>query len=221
MTLPDGISTIDLLRPLNPTPPRPRTNEPVSVHLLTGPVTVLFGTGFTSGFDRLSSELDAVGGPDVVVVEHGDPDHYDALPAILDRYDPLVAIPAADADVLTDIGITPDETLKDDEERWGIRTIHVPGHTPGNMSFLHEPTETLFAGDTVVHRNSFTAAPGEWSGELAPIKPSLNDDDRAARANIQRLADFDVERVLTTHGLNVFDHAERGIDRLIEDLERQ
>ena len=86
------------------------------------------------------------------------------------------------------------------------------------MSFLHEPTATLVVGDTFVHRNSFAAAPGEWTGRFAPITPSLNDDDRLARENIAILADYDFEAALVTHGLDTPTGARAELDRLLADL---
>lgn len=219
--LPDEIHTYDLLRPINPEPPRPQTNEPVSVHILDGEDTVLFGTGFESGLDQLLPALKEFGGPDVVVVEHGDPDHYDALPSLVEQYDPTVAIPAEDVGVLEDIGVTVDVELEHDETRWGVRMIHVPGHTAGNMSFFHEDTGTLFVGDTVVHSNSFAAAPGPWSGEFVPIKPSLNADDEAARRNVAILEGYSFDTALLTHGLNVYSDARDELDTVIEDIDER
>lgn len=218
--LPDSIYTYDLLRPKDPSPPRPITNEPVSVHVLDGEETVLFGTGFASDAERLIEELEAFDGPDVIVVEHADPDHFDALPDLLEAFDATVAIPADDAEEMTEfIGIEPDVELEDGEERWGIRTIHVPGHTPGNMSFLHEETDTLFVGDTFVHANSFAAAPGEWNGALAPIKPGLNADNDAALENISILEDYDFDVALMTHGVNVYEDAHKELETLVDDIE--
>ena len=221
--LDDRVHTFDTLRPKQPTPPRPQTNEPVSVHVLDGEETVLFGTGFEAGVDRLIEQLDALGGVDVVVVEHGDPDHFDALPSLVEEYDPTVAIPAQDADALEEfgVGVEPDVELEHGETHWGVETIHVPGHTPGNMSFLHEDSGTLFVGDTFVHKNSFAAAPGEWSGEVAPIKPGLNADNEAARANIADLLDYEFEVALVTHGLNVYEDAHGEVETLVADLENE
>ncbi|MGQ4554964.1 MBL fold metallo-hydrolase [Halobellus sp. GM3] len=212
------IRSLDLLRPQNPDEARPQTNEPVTVHILDGEETVLFGTGFDSGLETLTAALDAYGGPDVIVVEHGDPDHYAALPSLLERYDATVAIPSQDAQALEGIGVTPDVKLGHDEHHWGVRTVHVPGHTPGNMSFLHEPSDTLIVGDTFVHRNSFAAAPGEWSGRFAPIKPELNADDRQARENIATLRGYPFDTAVTTHGLNVFEGAAADLEALLADL---
>lgn len=218
--LPDGIHSYDLLRPQNPDPERPQTNEPVSVHVLEADeATVLFGTGFNSSLETLVSHLEELGGPDVIVVEHGDPDHYAALPGLLEAFpDATVAIPTQDASVLVEFGVTPDIELEHDEVRWGVRTIHLPGHTPGNMSFLQEETGTLFVGDTFVHVNSFTAAPGEWSGSFAPIKSVLNDDDQQTRESIALLADYEFELALVTHGLNTTSGARAELDKLIADL---
>ena len=219
--LPEDVYTFDLLRPAKPDPARPQTNEPVSVHVLDGEETVLFGTGFESGLEQLVPALESVGGPDVIVVEHGDPDHYAALPSLLERYDATVAIPEQEADVLEELGIPVDVELSHDETRWGVRTIHVPGHTAGNMSFLHEESGTLFVGDTVVHKNSFTAAPGSWSGSFAPIKPALNEDDAAARENTSILSAYSFDAALLTHGLNVYEDARSELDTLLADLETQ
>lgn len=216
--LDERVHTFETLRPERPQPPRPRTNEPVSVHVLDDEEAVLFGTGFEAGVGRLIEELDALGGIEVVVVEHGDPDHFDALPSLIEAYDPTVAVPAADADSLAMVDVSPDVELEHGEHRWGIETIHVPGHTPGNMSFLHDDSGTLYVGDTFVHKNSFAAAPGEWTGELAPIKPGLNDDDGAARSNISILLDYDFDVALVTHGLNVYEDAYDEVETLVDDL---
>ncbi len=217
--LPTNIHSFDLLRPKHDDS-FPPTNEPVSVHVLDEETTVLFGTGFESGLDRLTRELEEFGGPDVIVIEHADPDHYLALPALLKAYpDAQVATPRQEVDQLQSaVDVPVHVTLEADELRWGVRTIHVPGHTPGNMSFLHESTDTLFVGDTVVHSNSFVAAPGDWSGAFAPVKPDLNADDQAARKNISILADYDFEAALLTHGPNVLEDAQADLELLLEDL---
>lgn len=218
--LDDRITTYDLARPLNPDPARPQTNEPVSVHILDTEDTVLFGTGFTSSADRLIEILDRFDGPDVIVVEHGDPDHYDALPSLLDAFEAEVAIPDADASALEAVDVQPDVRIGHDELRWGVRTIHVPGHTPGNTSFLHEPTGTLFVGDTFVHTNSFTAESGSWHGQFAPIKAALNDDTAQVYETMSILANYDFDTALTTHGLNVFTGAYAEFETLLADLAR-
>lgn len=220
MSLDDRIATFDLLRPLDPDPARPQTNEPVSVHVIDDDETVLFGTGFDSGAATLIDELEAYGGPDVIVCEHGDPDHYQALPTLLEAFpDATVAIPAPDVDALDDVGVEADVELEHDEVRWNVRTILIPGHTPGNMSFLHEDSGTLVVGDTFVHKNSFTAEPYDWSGDFAFIKSVLNDDTAEMYETTPILADYDFDCALLTHGLNVFEGAYGEFEKLLDDLD--
>lgn len=214
----ESIHSFETLRPKNPQPPRPRTNEPVTVQILEDEETVLFATGFAAGADPLIEHLRELGGLDVIVVEHTDPDHFDALDPLLDAFDARVAVPTQEADILREKDYPVDIELEDGDVHWGVQCIHVPGHTPGNMSFLHEESDTLVVGDTFVHKNSFAAAPGEWSGEFAPIKPGLNADDEAARANTIILADYDFDVALTTHGLDVYENARAELDTLLDDL---
>ncbi|WP_416841256.1 MBL fold metallo-hydrolase [Haloferax sp. DFSO52] len=190
----------------------------MSVQIYEGDDTVLFATGFAAGVDPLIAHLQERGGLDVIVVEHTDPDHFDALEPLLDAFDAKVAVPAVEADILREKGYPVDVELEDGDVRWGVRCILVPGHTPGNMSFLVEESDTLIVGDTFVHKNSFASAPGEWSGEFAPIKPGLNADDAAARENVIILADYDFDVALMTHGLDVFENARDELDALIDDL---
>lgn len=217
--LPANVYSYDLLRPKYDKS-IPQTNEPVSVHVIDDEQTVLFGTGFESDFDRLTMEIDEFDGPDVIVVEHADPDHYDALPALVKKYpDVEVAIPEHDVKEMQDaVGVDVDVLLTHDEVHWGIRTIHVPGHTPGNMSFLHKATDTLIVGDTFVHKNSFAAAPGDWSGTFAPVKPGLNADDEETKANMDILLDYDFDAALLTHGLNVPEDVKPEVETLVDDL---
>lgn len=217
----DGVHRLDLPRPDRPPAYSKVTagetiDEPIGVHVLEGDTVILFGTGYADSADELLAWLDGFGGVDVVVVEHGDPDHYGAVAEVLGAYESTVAIPADDAGALTNVDVEPDVELRDGDHRWGLDCVHVPGHTPGNMSFL--AGERLIAGDTVVHAKSAIAAPGEWGGALAPIRPGFNADDEAARRNIRRLAEHTFETAYLTHGPDVLTGARREVDRLIDDL---
>jgi len=43
-----------------------------------------------------------------------------------------------------------DETFDDGNWKFGFRVFHVPGHTAGSSLLHHEPTRTLFTGDTII-----------------------------------------------------------------------
>lgn len=191
--------------------------EPLSVHVVeTDGATILVGGGDDSIADEvlsIASEYDV----DVVVVEHAHVDHYGAVGLLQDELGVTVAIPARDAAALRSVGIDSDISLHPGETQWGLEAIATPGHTPGNMAFRFE--DCLLAGDTVVGADSEFAANEEWQGPLAVIEPAFNTDDALARESIGRLADFDFETVLVSHGSHVRSGAETAIDQLLEDLQ--
>lgn len=43
-----------------------------------------------------------------------------------------------------------DEALEAGAWKWGLRVVHVPGHTRGSILLMHEPTRTLFSGDALL-----------------------------------------------------------------------
>ena len=43
-----------------------------------------------------------------------------------------------------------DEAIGEGPWKWGLRAVHVPGHTRGSILLLHEPTATLFSGDALL-----------------------------------------------------------------------
>jgi len=53
--------------------------------------------------------------------------------------------------------LEPDGVLTDGEYvggSSGLRVIHTPGHTPGHIALLHEPTDTVFVGDAIFNRGT-------------------------------------------------------------------
>lgn len=219
----DDVYRVEMPRPDLTPPWKPQTKEPVGCHLFEGDRRILFGTGYGFSADRLIDDIESFGGIDVVVAEHGDPDHFGAIPALLEHFDDLlVAIPTDDAAVLDKyyFDLVPDLTLDDGDEHWGLRAVHVPGHTPGNMAFVDESRGLVFGGDTFVNSESELAADGDWSGALAPIVSRYNKAATAdARANVRRLAEYDFEIVLLTHGADVERDGRGHLDALMADLD--
>lgn len=72
----------------------------------------------------------------------------------------------------------------------GIRVLPSPGHTPGHLSFFHEPSRTLVAGDALVAED----------GALRLPPPRLCSDPRGALASVAALAECRPERVICYHG---------------------
>ncbi|MCI3922603.1 MBL fold metallo-hydrolase [Paenibacillus sp. TRM 82003] len=72
----------------------------------------------------------------------------------------------------------------------GLRVIATPGHTPGHISLLHEPSRTLIAGDALVAKD----------GLLAGYDPETTLDPRTAEASLAKLRALDVAGVVCYHG---------------------
>ena len=187
--------------------------EPLSVHVVEAEETVLFGGGDASTADELA-EIARDHDVDVVVVEHGDPDHYTGVPR-LRELDIEVAVPEIDASRLHDDGVEPDITLEPSKEYWGVTVIDAPGHTPGNASYVYD--DVLIAGDTVVGADSRFARPSD-SG-LSIIESDWNDDDDDAVASVANLFEHDFEVVLVTHGSNALENGKEEVRKIVENLD--
>lgn len=192
-------------------------DEPLSVHVLENDeATVLFGSGTV---DTAPDLIDAVADHDidVVLVEHGDIDHYGGVPALREEWDVEVAVPAGDAQFLEDVDIQVDHRLEGGETYWGVLTVPAPGHTPDNMSYLAD--NVLIAGDTVCGSNSPFAAEGDWSGPIAPLLPDFNNDDSQTLRSISNLLEVEFDILLTSHGENVLEDGRAAVERLVDELD--
>ncbi len=190
-------------------------DEPLWIHVVeTDEASVLIGTGVEQSADEvttIASDHD-VG---IVIVEHGDLDHYGGVPALRDAIDDLeVAVPAGDAEFLEEAGIDVDHQLEARKTYWGIETIPAPGHTPDNMAYLYE--DVLIAGDTVLGVDSRFAVESDWSGSFAVS--GSNVDDEQTRESVSNVTEYDFDAVLVSHGASVTDGGAAEIEKLISDF---
>lgn len=207
---------------------------PLTVQVVeTDAATIMLGGGKAQTADQ---QLDLIDRHDVdiVLVEHGDGDHFEAIPAIQAERTVEVAAPAEDVAFVEgrrgwdrsenrktpvetpdgDTGVVVDHELAPGECYWGLQTIATPGHTPGNMAFLYE--DVLFAGDTVVGHNMSDTH--DWSGPLALLPSHQQADPDRARESVRTLLDYDFEVVLITHGDNVIEDGHDAVATLVADL---
>jgi glyoxylase-like metal-dependent hydrolase (beta-lactamase superfamily II) len=198
----------------------------------------MFGGGKEVTAEQQIEIAEDHGGLDVVVVEHGDGDHFEAIPKMQEELDFEIAVPMGDVDVLEgrkawdrsgagksavladeDTGIRADKLMRGGETYWGgVETILAPGHTCDNMAFLYE--DVLLAGDTLVGLYD-RAGEIDWSGQLANLPPEQHVDAQAARNSIRNLQNYEFNYVLTTHGPNVLEDAEHHLDQLVSDIEKE
>ena len=102
----------------------------------------------------------------------------------------------------------PDETFDEGDDcplgpGWSI--LHLPGHSPGSSAFLHGPTGTLIAGDTL------------FAGSIGRIDFPTS-DPQAMRVSIERMMTLDdAVRVLPGHGPRTTIGQERAGNPFIRD----
>lgn len=84
----------------------------------------------------------------------------------------------------------------------GLRVVHTPGHSPGHVSFLHEPTRTLITGDSMFN-----------FGFRGPfVSPRfLCSDFALTKQTAHRLGDLEYDVAAFTHGPEMTDRARERI----------
>lgn len=129
-----------------------------------------------------------------IVLTHAHPDHVQGAPELRERTGARILIHAADAAWLADGRVPadgrsgpgarrfdqlkaaqwtpskPDATLEDGEliaGSGGIRVIHAPGHSPGHIVLLHEPTRTVLVGDALFHTGKLGYGPAGFAADPA------------------------------------------------------
>lgn len=196
--------------------PWPRYDEKLSVHVVKKPgKTLLFGTGDESTAERVI-EIARTYEVDVVIPEHGHHDHFGGAPYLRNSLPVETAIPAADAIALEERGLPVDYNLSPNEQYWGIQTIHVPGHTPGNTAYLYN--DCLIAGDTFVGSDSIFAIDRSWSGRLAILRKQYSQNHEQFCKNIENLLQYNFEVVLVSHGSHVLQNGGKEVEDLVTML---
>ena len=127
-----------------------------------------------------------------IVLTHAHPDHVQGAPALSRHTGARILIHSRDAAWLADgrvpadgrsgpgarhfdqlkaahwTSIKPDATLEDGEliaGSGGIRVIHTPGHSPGHIALLHEPTHTVLVGDALFHTGKLGYGPDGFAAD--------------------------------------------------------
>jgi glyoxylase-like metal-dependent hydrolase (beta-lactamase superfamily II) len=169
-----------------------------------------------------------------VVLTHAHFDHARGLPALLDATNAEVLSHERDSVYLRDgrsprtekatgpyrlVGWFPprglpkvvvaEEFQHDSLLPGGLRVIHTPGHTPGHVSLLHEPSGVLITGDAV-----FNVRGLRW-----PL-PFLCTDFSVNRRSADLLGELDYEVAAFTHGPEIRDKAREAVRAFLRNRER-
>lgn len=86
----------------------------------------------------------------------------------------------------------------------GLRVVATPGHSPGHISLLHEPTRTLITGDAIFNVLGLRYPPR-----------MLCTDFRMTRRTAHVLGELEYDRVGFTHGPDIVDGAREAVRRFL------
>jgi glyoxylase-like metal-dependent hydrolase (beta-lactamase superfamily II) len=106
-----------------------------------------------------------------------------------------VATPLTDGDLLDIAG--------------GLRVLHTPGHSPGHVSLLHEPTGVLITGDAIFNVLGLRRSPA-----------MLCSDVRMTERTAHVLGEVDYQVAAFTHGPEIRQQARERVRRLLTRLPR-
>ena len=89
----------------------------------------------------------------------------------------------------------------------GMAVIHLPGHTPGQVGFLHPTDRALICGDAVMNLR----------GRLSPPIAAMTPDPDRAKSSMRRLGELDFDHLLPSHGPPVTGQGRRAVLDFLED----
>ena len=92
----------------------------------------------------------------------------------------------------------------------GLRVVHTPGHSPGHVSFLHEPTRTLVTGDAIFN---VTLLRG-----LRVSPRMLCSDFALTKKTAHRLGELEYDVAGFTHGSDLRDNPREKIRAYLRTL---
>jgi len=90
----------------------------------------------------------------------------------------------------------------------GMAVIHLPGHAPGQVGFLHPRDRAMICGDAVM----------SLRGRLSPPFAMATPDPVRAVASMRRLGELDFDHLLPSHGVPILG---QGRQAMLDFLQRR
>ena len=175
-------------------------------YFIDGPKRILIDPGHRAMFDHVKLGLKDVGlaveDIDLIICTHGHPDHLEAVQLFKEpktlftlhetewQWIDTVGRPMSAALGMDREAIRPDFFLQEGElslDDLELQVFHTPGHSPGSVCLYGSDQKVLFTGDVVFKEGlGRTDLPGG--------------DGEKLKASIRRLAELDVEYLMSGHG---------------------
>jgi glyoxylase-like metal-dependent hydrolase (beta-lactamase superfamily II) len=96
-------------------------------------------------------------------------------------------------------GVKVARKLQRGESIAGMIAIHLPGHTPGHIGFLHPREQAMICGDALMNRDD----------HLSPPFAVATADPKQARASMRRVSELDFVHLLPSHGEPILNNGRR------------
>lgn len=90
----------------------------------------------------------------------------------------------------------------------GLRVVHTPGHSPGHVALMHEPSGVLITGDSIFNVLRLRISP-----------KSLCADFQMTRQTAHRLGELEYDVAAFTHGTEIRDNAREQVRGFLRALE--
>jgi glyoxylase-like metal-dependent hydrolase (beta-lactamase superfamily II) len=165
-------------------------------------------------------------GPTRVLLTHAHVDHSGGLNAVYIQWQPQILCHSAETGYITGerdyrdlptrnplfwigreffpalrVGLAVNHELQRGESVAGMVVIHLPGHTPGHIGFLHSIDQAMICGDAVMNRG----------GRITPPMRIATADTKLAQASMQRLGELDFKHLLPSHGEPVLESGQHAL----------
>ena len=195
---------------LTPTVTEIQVPDPASVFRVflieTKHGNIIVDAGVSAMADQLVETIQPYD-PCCIVLSENHWDHVDGLPIIKEKMPELAVI--CHKEEAHGIPVPVDRLLEDLEYIVpGVRAIHVPGHSLGNIAILLEDEKTLIAGDSI-----FGA--GDYAEELCPPPQRYSRDVPQAIDSIRYLLTFDFDKLVLSHGVHEFENAKEKVAAIV------